>query len=81
MAIVHFVNYKRGTQSRAAMRVLNLISFFIINDLSEMISLVPSESWGVFKWVWASARSLGVWGHAPPSAFGRTAASPQTRQM
>lgn len=23
-----------------------------------MISLVPSESWGVFKWVWASARSL-----------------------
>ena len=32
-------------------------------------------------WVWASARSLGVWGHAPPSAFGRAAASPQTRQM
>jgi hypothetical protein len=31
--------------------------------------------------VWASARSLGVWGHAPPSAFGRAAASPQTRQM
>ena len=29
----------------------------------------------------ASARSLGVWGHAPPSAFGRAAASPQTRQM
>ena len=49
MAIVHFVNYKRGTQSRAAMRVLNLISFFIINDLSEMISLVPSESWGFLK--------------------------------
>ena len=24
---------------------------------------------------------MGVWGHAPPSAFGRTAASPQTRQM
>ena len=24
---------------------------------------------------------LGVWGHAPPSAFGRAAASPQTRQM
>ena len=23
----------------------------------------------------------GVWGHAPPSAFGRAAASPQTRQM
>ena len=32
-------------------------------------------------WVWASARSLRVWGHAPPSAFGRAAASPQTRQM
>ena len=46
-----------------------------------MISLVPSECWGFFKWVWASARSLGVWGHAPPSAFGRAAASPQTRQM
>ena len=30
--------------------------------------------------MWASARSLGVWGHAPPSAFGRAAASPQTRQ-
>ena len=24
---------------------------------------------------------LGVWGHAPPGAFGRAAASPQTRQM
>lgn len=24
---------------------------------------------------------LGVWGHAPPRAFGRAAASPQTRQM
>ena len=46
-----------------------------------MISLVPSESWGFFKWVWASARSSGVWGHAPPRAFGRAAASPQTRQM
>ena len=23
----------------------------------------------------------GVWGHAPPSAFGRATASPQTRQM
>ena len=23
---------------------------------------------------------MGVWGHAPPSAFGRAAASPQTRQ-
>ena len=31
--------------------------------------------------MWASARSLGVWGHVPPSAFGRAAASPQTRQM
>ena len=42
------------------MRVLNLISFFIISDLSEMISLVPSESWGGFKWVRASARKWGV---------------------
>ena len=25
-----------------------------------MISLVPSESWGFFKWVWASARKWGV---------------------
>ena len=31
--------------------------------------------------MWASARSLGVWGHAPPGAFGRATASPQTRQM
>ena len=31
--------------------------------------------------MWTSARSLGVWGHAPPRAFGRAAASPQTRQM
>ena len=69
------------SRSADVMRVLNLISFFIINDLSEMISLVPSECWGGFKWVWASARSLGVWGPAPPSAFGRAAASPQTRQM
>ena len=45
-----------------------------------MISLVPSESWGVFKWVWASARKWGA-GLCPPSAFGRAAASPQTRQM
>ena len=43
------------------MRVLNLISFFIINDLSKMISLVPSESWGGFKWVRASAK----WGVGP----------------
>ena len=88
------------------MRVLNLISFFIINDLSEMISLVPSESWGFLKGDWSpfeaappeagksvSAETLaalsgcgllpenGVWGHAPPGAFGRAAASPQTRQM
>ena len=45
-----------------------------------MISLVPSESWGA-----SSGSGLlpenGVWGHAPPSAFGRAAASPQTRQM
>ena len=45
-----------------------------------MISLVPSERWG------ASSGSgflpeNGVWGHAPPGAFGRAAASPQTRQM
>ena len=45
-----------------------------------MISLVPSESWGGFKWVWASARKWGA-GLCPPGAFGRTAASPQTRQM
>ena len=32
------------------------------------------------KWVWASARNLGA-GLCPPSAFGRAAASPQTRQM
>ena len=31
--------------------------------------------------MWASARSLGVWGHAPPGAFDGAAASPQTRQM
>ena len=45
-----------------------------------MISLVPSERWG------ASSGSgflpeNGVWGHAPPGAFGRAAALPQTRQM
>ena len=68
------------SRSADAMRVLNLISFFIINDLSEMISLVPSESWGA-----SSGSGLlpenRVWGHAPPSAFGRAAALPQTRQM
>ena len=37
------------SRSADAMRVLNLISFFIINDLSKMISLVPSESWGFLK--------------------------------
>ncbi len=37
------------SRSADAMRVLNLISFFIISDLSEMISLVPSESWGFLK--------------------------------
>ena len=36
-----------------------------------MISLVPSESWGGFKWVRASARNLGA-GPCPPRAFGRT---------
>ena len=82
MAIVHFVNYKRGTQSRAAMRVLNLISFFIINDLSEMISLVPSESWGFFKWVWASARKWGV-GPCPAQSVwqGSGFAADQTNAM
>ena len=48
------------SRSADAMRVLNLISFFIISDLSEMISLVPSESWGFLKWVRASARNLGA---------------------
>ena len=62
------------------MRVLNLISFFIINDLSEMISLVPSEIWGSLSGCGLLPEN-GVWGHAPPSAFGRAAASPQTRQM
>ena len=33
-----------------------------------------------FKWVRASARNLGA-GLCPPSAFGRAAVSPQTRQM
>ena len=37
------------SRSADAMRVLNLISFFMLNDLSEMISLVPSESWGFLK--------------------------------
>ena len=33
-----------------------------------------------YKWVRASARNLGT-GLCPPGAFGRAAASPQTRQM
>ena len=45
-----------------------------------MISLVPSKSRGGFKWVRASARNLGA-GLCPLGAFGRAAASPQTRQM
>jgi len=68
------------SRSADAMRVLNLISFFIINDLSEMISLVPSESWGGKVGAGLPPEN-GVWGRAPPSAFGRAAASPQTRQM
>ena len=64
------------------MRVLNLISFFIINDLSEMISLVPSESWGFFKWVWASARKWGV-GPCPAQSVwqGSGFAADQTNAM
>ena len=45
-----------------------------------MISLVPSESWGALSRSGLLPEN-GVWGHAPPSAFGRAAASPQTRQM
>ena len=45
-----------------------------------MISLVPSESWGSLSGSGLLPEN-GVWGHAPPSAFGRAAASPQTRQM
>ena len=45
-----------------------------------MISLVPSESWGASS---GSGLLPGIWvqGFAPPRAFGRAAASPQTRQM
>ena len=45
-----------------------------------MISLVPSESWGSLSGSGLLPEN-GVWGHAPPGAFGRAAASPQTRQM
>ena len=64
------------------MRVLNLISFFIINDLSETISFVPSESWGGLKWVWASARKWGV-GPRPAQSIwqGSGFAADQTNAM
>ena len=70
------------SRSADAMRVLNLISFFIINDLSEMISFVPSESWGGFKWVWASARKWGV-GPRPAQSIwqGSGFAADQTNAM
>ena len=70
------------SRSADAMRVLNLISFFIINDLSEMISFVPSESWGGFKWVWASARKWGV-GPCPAQCIwqGSGFAADQTNAM
>lgn len=42
---------------------------------------VSAETLAALSGCRASARSLGVWGHTPPSAFGRAAASPQTRQM
>ena len=45
-----------------------------------MISFVPSESWGASSGCGLLPEN-GVWGHAPPRAFGRAAASPQTRQM
>ena len=45
-----------------------------------MISLVPSESWGTLSGCGLLPEN-GVRGHAPPGAFGRAAASPQTRQM
>ena len=45
-----------------------------------MISLIPSENWGALSGCGLLPEN-GVWGHAPPSAFGRAAASPQTRQM
>ena len=45
-----------------------------------MISLVPSESWGSLSGCGLLPEN-GVRGYAPPGAFGRAAASPQTRQM
>ena len=45
-----------------------------------MISLVSSESWGSSSGCGLLPEN-GVWGHAPLGAFGRAAASPQTRQM
>lgn len=45
-----------------------------------MISLVPSERWGTSSGSGFLPEN-GVWGHAPPGAFGRAAALPQTRQM
>ena len=56
------------SRSADTMRVLNLISFFMF---------FSNRS---FKWVRASARNLGA-GLCPLGAFGRAAASPQTRQM
>ena len=45
-----------------------------------MISLIPSENWGALSGCGLLPEN-GVWGHAPPGAFGRAAALPQTRQM
>ena len=47
-----------------------------------MISLVPSESWGFFKWVWASARKWGV-GPCPAQSVwqGSGFAADQTNAM
>ena len=45
-----------------------------------MISLVPSESWGLQVGV-GFCPKMGCGAAALPSAFGRAAASPQTRQM
>ena len=47
-----------------------------------MISLVPSESWGGFKWVWASARKWGA-GPCPAQCIwqGSGFAADQTNAM
>ena len=47
-----------------------------------MISFVPSESWGGFKWVWASARKWGV-GPRPAQSIwqGSGFAADQTNAM